>query len=308
MQTKTTNLILLFAVITLGPVRSRAQAETVTFARQADTIDVLDRREALYDLPFRYPHGQSLSATSADAHGIIVTRGFPVGDTIPPGQEHDDSLDRTNAPCTLGTVALGASTSGEKKYSRSTMGQMKNRVMGEWCSARLMRSKAAPTRVPFAPPSIWSGDHKPIGEETQQFTFSGDPDSRVIDCEFVLRADHGPLKIGDTKEGTFAIRVAPELDAPKGHMVNSEGGEGEPQIWGKRANWVDYDGVIDGQTLGIAIFDSPQSFRHPTYWHARGYGLFAANPFGLKEFTHDQTQDGSYTIPDKHRCGFAIVY
>jgi len=80
-------------------------------------------------------------------------------------------------------------------------------------------------------------------------------------------------------------------------MVNSEGGEGEPQIWGKRANWVDYDGIIDGQSLGIAIFDSPKSFRHPTTWHARGYGLFAANPFGLKQFMHAPAQDGSDTIP-----------
>jgi Family of unknown function (DUF6807) len=54
---------------------------------------------------------------------------------------------------------------------------------------------------------------------------------------------------------------------------------------------------VDGQEVGIAIFDSPRSFRHPTYWHARAYGLFAANPFGLREFTNDPSQDGSYTIP-----------
>ena len=60
---------------------------------------------------------------------------------------------------------------------------------------------------------------------------------------------------------------------------------------------MDVDGVIDGRTLGVAVFDSPKSFRHPTYWHARGYGLLAANPFGLSFFFNDPHQDGSYTIP-----------
>jgi hypothetical protein len=155
-------------------------------------------------------------------------------------------------------------------------------------------SEAGTIRATF---DLIGSDRKPIGQETQEFTFRGDTHSRVIDCAFVIRANHGPLRIGDSKEGTFAIRVAPELDAPRGHMVNSEGSEGEPQIWGKRATWVNYDGVIDGKSLGVAVFDNPHSFRHPTYWHARGYGLFAANPFGTKEFTRDPSQDGGYTIP-----------
>jgi hypothetical protein len=147
-------------------------------------------------------------------------------------------------------------------------------------------------------------DHQPFAEEVQEYTFSGNESSRVIDCEFVFHATHGPIKFGDTKEGTFALRLAPELDAPTGAMVNSEGGKGEPQIWGKRANWVNVDGVIDGQTLGVAVFDSPKSFHHPTYWHARGYGLLAANPFGLSFFLADPHQDGSYTVPAGQSVAF----
>jgi Methane oxygenase PmoA len=79
-------------------------------------------------------------------------------------------------------------------------------------------------------------------------------------------------------------------------MVNSDGAVGEKAIWGERTNWVDYDGSVAGEDLGIAIFDSPANLRHPTYWHARHYGLLAANPFGVKEFTHDRHQDGSYTV------------
>jgi hypothetical protein len=67
-------------------------------------------------------------------------------------------------------------------------------------------------------------------------------------------------------------------------------------VWGKRAEWVDYSGAIDGQTVGIAIFDHPENPRHPTYWHSRAYGLFAANPFGAHDFENDKSRDGSMTI------------
>jgi hypothetical protein len=140
-------------------------------------------------------------------------------------------------------------------------------------------------------------DEKPFAQETQYFRFSGDEQSRIIDCEFVIKAGKAPVHFGDTKEGTFGIRLAPQLDAPNGVMVNSEGGQGEKQVWGKRANWVDVDGAIDGQKLGVAVFDAPDSFRHPTYWHARGYGLLAANPFGLSFFDNDHKKDGAYTLP-----------
>src|SRR5262249_56980802 len=85
-----------------------------------------------------------------------------------------------------------------------------------------------------------------IGAETQAFVFAGDAATRTIDCAFTLTADHGPLTIGDTKEGTFAIRVAPELTSPAGRMINARGGRGDPEIWGKRPERVDYDGPIGG--------------------------------------------------------------
>ena len=127
----------------------------------------------------------------------------------------------------------------------------------------------------------------------------------VIDCRFVVRALGEAVKFGDTKEGTFAVRLASSLTAPSGTMVNSSGGEGEAQVWGKRADWVNVDGMVDGQEVGVAVFDSPQSFRHPTYWHARGYGLLAANPFGLSFFLKDPKQDGSYLLPAGQSVTFA---
>ena len=61
-------------------------------------------------------------------------------------------------------------------------------------------------------------------------------------------------------------------------------------VWGKRSNWVDYTADVEGEKLGVAIFDNPQNPRHPTYWHARDYGLFALNPFGQSAFDPDKEE------------------
>ena len=74
-------------------------------------------------------------------------------------------------------------------------------------------------------------------------------------------------------------------------------------IWGKRATWVDYTADLGGESLGVAIMDHPQNPRHPTYWHARDYGLFALNPFGRKSF--DPTQEESqWKIPAGQKLEF----
>ena len=65
---------------------------------------------------------------------------------------------------------------------------------------------------------------------------------------------------------------------------------------GKPAEWVDYYGPVEGDTVGVAILDHPQSFRHPTHWHVRNYGLFAANPFGYKDFGEKEKGEGKYTL------------
>ena len=68
-------------------------------------------------------------------------------------------------------------------------------------------------------------------------------------------------------------------------MTNAQGGRTEAECWGKRSEWMDYSGTVDGQQVGIAIFDTPGNPGFPTYWHARGYGLFANNIFARHEFT-----------------------
>jgi hypothetical protein len=81
-----------------------------------------------------------------------------------------------------------------------------------------------------------------------------------------------------------------------GRMTNAEGNSGEAQVWGKRSAWVDYAGEINGEKVGVAIFDHPANPKHPTYWHSRSYGLFAANIFGEHDFYSDKRRDGSVTL------------
>lgn len=145
---------------------------------------------------------------------------------------------------------------------------------------------------------------KPVVEEDRVMTFRQAEGLRIVDFEITVKpSGNEKVVFGDTKEGTFAIRVVKALEekTPKcpdctGVMVNSEGAMGEKQIWGKRAAWVDYYGTVEGEPLGIAIFDHPQNPKHPAYWHARGYGLFAVNQFGEHDYYNDKTRNGSLTI------------
>ncbi len=110
---------------------------------------------------------------------------------------------------------------------------------------------------------------------------------RIFDFEITIHASQGDLVLGDTKECSMAMRLAPTLrlkgEVGGGHIVNSAGVRDEA-TWGKRADWCDYYGPVEGKTVGVAIFDSPLNPRHPTWWHVRDYGLFAANPFGEHDF------------------------
>jgi hypothetical protein len=119
---------------------------------------------------------------------------------------------------------------------------------------------------------------------------------RIIDFDIKLTAVE-KVRFGDTKEGVFAIRLTAPLDGKhSGKMVSAEGNVGEKAVWGKRSPWVDYSGQVDGETLGVAIFDHPGNPKHPTYWHSRDYGLFAANIFGEHDFYGDKSRDGGMDL------------
>ncbi len=128
--------------------------------------------------------------------------------------------------------------------------------------------------------------------ETRTITFYSDPELRIIDYEIEIRAFE-PLHSGTRRKAPLVFAWLPLSRERTGKMVNAEGQETEKNVWGKRSPWVDYFGQMDGKTVGVAIMDHPSNPRHPTYWHSRDYGLFAANPFGMRDFTGDKTKDGN---------------
>lgn len=144
----------------------------------------------------------------------------------------------------------------------------------------------------IATKNVWkSADGKPVLTDRRRFTFgNGAQHSRYLDCEIKLLASEGELHFGDTKEGTFALRVAESIkvDAKKGGKIINSAGQVDGEAWGKQADWVDYHGPIGDKHLGIAILCHPTTFHYPNRWHVRTYGLFAANPFGVSHFLGDK--------------------
>ncbi len=146
-----------------------------------------------------------------------------------------------------------------------------------------------------------SPQDKKVCEDEQRLEFGTQGDARWIDFAVTLRASEGPVTFGDTKEGSFGLRVADTMrvEAKKGGQIINSRGQTDDAAWGKPAEWVDYHGPLDGQTVGIAIMNHPSSFRYPARWHVRTYGLFAANPFAEHEFDFpkDKHHPVSYTLP-----------
>lgn len=138
---------------------------------------------------------------------------------------------------------------------------------------------------------------KVLLREHRRTVFYSHPSLRTIDFDIELTAGPVPVHFGDTKEGTFAVRVGAPLSEDNGAtLVNSNGQKSEKNVWGARADWIDDYGTVEGERMGVAIFDHPSNPRHPTYWHARAYGLLAANIFGQHDFLNDKSRDGGLTM------------
>ena len=131
-------------------------------------------------------------------------------------------------------------------------------------------------------------------------------DAALIDLDLSFIASAGDVHFGDTKEGgIMSIRVHPSMNASDGGKIeNAFGGINEAETWGKRANWCDYSGVVDGTPVGIAVFDHIVNPRYPTYWHVRNYGLMGSNIFGSGTFERDPSKDGSYTLKQGEEMHF----
>ncbi len=293
MSNRLTRLLFLVLLFGFARVLVFGAGEPVELQRNGYQIDILIGGRPFTTFYFNPETAKPYLFPLRSAQGTVVTRNFPMLINIA-GEDHDEPHQRAmyfahgsiNGFDFWGEAAFPKWSDHSSRTFGRTVFHKLDQIIGGTDSGTL--------RATF---DLVKPEGTTIAEESQAYTFRGDENSRTIDCEFTIHASEGPIEIGDTKEGTFAIRVAKALDSPPGHMVNSAGATGEKGIWGKRADWVDYSGNVAGEDVGIAIFDHPENFRHPTYWHARGYGLLAANPFGVREFMHDRRQDGRYTIP-----------
>jgi len=228
--------------------------------------------------PYLYP--------LSTAAGIVVTRHFPMesfpGETT--DHPHQRGLFFSHGDINGYNFWATEPGSNTPKMGRMVLKKVLDAKSGE---------KSGTIRAVF---EGQNSEGRAIMTETRSITFYQDPRLRTIDYEIRIDAIQ-KLTFNDTKEGTFGIRLATSMTEDKGgRMANAEGQETEKNVWGKRSPWVDYFGPVDGQTVGVAIFDDPANPRHPTYWHSRAYGLFAANPFGVRDFTGDKSKDGSLTV------------
>lgn len=154
-------------------------------------------------------------------------------------------------------------------------------------------------------------DDEPLLAERTRFIFRAAPDVRIIDRITQLTALEQAVSFEDNKEGMLGLRVTRALEMPAegpvkvvgqdgavvettsnagvtGRYRNAEGVSGYPDVWGKRARWMTLSGVVEGDSVTVAILDHPANVGHPTYWHARDYGLFAANPLGQAVFSEGE--------------------
>jgi hypothetical protein len=156
---------------------------------------------------------------------------------------------------------------------------------------------SGPVVAGFTEELTWTDrDGKPLLDEVRTFrAWRAAAAGRFLDLEIALRASHGPVTLGDTKEGGIcSLRIREPLQGDRdGLMTNALGASGEREIWGQRSPWLDYSGTLEGKKVGIAVFDHPRSFRYPTHWHARDYGLFTANPFAWHDYKSGWSEDGS---------------
>ena len=140
----------------------------------------------------------------------------------------------------------------------------------------------------------------PIAREVRLTTIDDADGVRRISISIIVQPIGCPLVFGDTKEGTMAIRLHPQLrvkGAVGGGSLLTEQGKVNADAWGTRAAWCQASGHIDGHRVSVRLVDDMDNVNHPTWWHARTYGLLAANPFGRRAFEGGQVPPMRVEVP-----------
>ena len=238
------------------------------------------------------------------ANGYVVTRGFPINPQ--PG-------DPTDHPHHIGLWFNFENLNGLDFWNNSYAIAPEKKSQYGWVRTdKIIETKSGQTGI-IAYHANWTNQAKNvILEETTRFEFSGDSHQRVIDRVTTLKADQEAV-FNDAKDGLLGLRVAHALQIPttqdqkftdnkgnvtivkagtdriaNGNYLTSEGKTGDA-AWSTRGTWCKVYGKIGIDSVSITIIDHPLNPNYPTFWHARGYGLFAANPLGEKIFTNGKS-------------------
>jgi hypothetical protein len=241
------------------------------------------------------------------AAGTVVTRGFPLEPR--PGE-------RADHPHHVGHWFNYGDVNGYDFWGHSYETPAANRPkMGTIVQKEIVSIQTGKERGELAVKADWMVPGSTLMHEETHFLFSGGPGRRAIDRITTWTAAEKAVTFNDTKEGAFGIRVARALEqattdkaafigtsgkpegAAKvdnegvtGNYIGSDGKTGDA-VWGTRGPWMGLTGTVEGRPITLEILDHPSNHGYPTYWHARGYGLFAANPFGQKGY--DPKQDAA---------------
>lgn len=292
------NLFLAFTVVAFAQA-TRDQIEvkhlpgekkvTITVGGKAFTTfiypDTLEKH-TLY--PIYAPDGQK------------ITRGFPVDPQ--PG-------DPTDHPHHLGLWLNYEKVNGLDFWNNSYNIKAERKHLYGWIRVDSVLETKSGKKGELKVSSSWHDQQKRVLlKETTHFIFSAEQNNRIIDRITTLTAVMDTVTFTDIKDGFLGLRVIPELQIPAkqassfkddknnvttvkenvkstGNYLTSEGKEGD-SAWGTRGRWCLLYGTRNNSVISIAIIDHPQNPGYPTYWHARGYGLFAANPLGQKIFSN----------------------
>ena len=277
--------IVLWAVPLTGQVRITQDIDRVKVV-----IDGKPYTDFVYGADVTKPYLHPLRS----ATGVIVTRAFPVEKRGSGSTDHAEHRDLWFSHSNVNGDNFYAN---EKTFTTLNRGAIAVRKIDRIRSGKRWGAISA---------TLGWVDHegREILRERREMVFYSGSAQRVMDFSFALTA-LVPVKFGDHRDGMFSIRVTDALqEAHTGDMTSAEGCRKEKGCWGKRSKWMDYSGEVEGEKLGIAIFDHPGNPRHPAYWHSRGYGLFASNIFGVNEFTRNPAVDSSLTLAPRETLRF----
>ena len=298
------NRLLLASCLSLGLglfALSPARAEPVTLTKLPDRVRVEIGGKLFTEYVFGDGASRPYCYPILAADGTPLTRDFPMKKT--PGEDTDHPWHRSLwfAHSVMNGVDFWNEGAGDAGKSPQAKGRSEHESFVETSGGLVGVLRARDRWV--AP------DGRLICTDERTLRFHASTAGRFIDFEITLQArPDEPLLLGDNKDGTMALRLAQWMTLPHkyqgkplpgaGHLLTSTGFK-DAAAWGKRADWCDYYAPHSSQTYGVAIFDHPQNLRHPTWWMARDYGLFGANPFGQHDYEglKDQPHIGDYTIP-----------